>query len=295
MVNVRKKSRTQEIRKVGTFAKKVFVFIILFLSTIYHLLSTTAFAEPNCDSPGPGDIDFCLQRIESEISALKPAQEYNKKELADLRTQIASLEKRIVGLSNQLETTEQNINNREEDLAYAEEIFEEKTQSHYKFIRFYDPILPFLSSDNASGAFREIAYRTRAVGYDIETMEGYAHDLLSLNRDKETLEKNKNSLATLKGQVDERASFLAGEVKKTESYLASLSARQEELIALKAGGFQTSIGDTPPTLEPCSGPPGSSNFCDPGFRPAFGAFSFGAPHRTGMSQYGAYGRSKSGQ
>jgi len=66
-------------------------------------------------------------------------------------------------------------------------------------------------------------------------------------------------------------------------------------LALKAGGFQTSIGDTPPTLEPCSGPPGSSNFCDPGFRPAFAAFSFGAPHRTGMSQYGAYGRSKSGQ
>ena len=74
-----------------------------------------------------------------------------------------------------------------------------------------------------------------------------------------------------------------------------MSAKQEELLALKAGGFQTSIGDTPPTLEPCSGAPGSANFCDPGFRPAFAAFSFGAPHRTGMSQYGAYGRSKSGQ
>lgn len=274
--------------------KFVLIFFFLLLAT-YYLLHTTVFAEPNCDSPGPGDIDVCLQRIESEINALKPAQEYNKKELADLRNQIASLEKRIVGLSSQLVATEQNINNREEDLAYAEEIFEEKTQSHYKFIRFYDPILPFLSSDNASGAFREIAYRTRAAGYDIETMEGYAHDLLSLNRDKETLEKNKSSLAMLKKQVDGRADFLAGEVKKTESYLDSLSARQEELIVLKAGGFQTSIGDTPPTLEPCSGPPGSSNFCDPGFRPAFGAFSFGAPHRTGMSQYGAYGRSKSGQ
>lgn len=74
-----------------------------------------------------------------------------------------------------------------------------------------------------------------------------------------------------------------------------MSAKQEELLALKAGGFSTSIGDTPATLEPCSGPPGSSNFCDPGFRPAFAAFSFGAPHRTGMSQYGALGRSKSGQ
>ena len=71
---------------------------------------------------------------------------------------------------------------------------------------------------------------------------------------------------------------LESEVEKTDSYLAKMSARQEELIALKEAGFQTSIGDTPPTLEPCSGPPGSSNFCDPGFRPAFAGFSFGAPH-----------------
>ncbi|MBU0569714.1 hypothetical protein KKB40_02955, partial [Patescibacteria group bacterium] len=296
VINIRKDLRTQELKKVGTFVKKIFIFFVFIFSLFtIHYSPLTISAELNCDSPGPGDIDVCLARIESEINALKPAQEYNKKELADLRNQIASLEKRIVGLSTQLGTTEQNINNREEDLAYAEEIFEEKTQSHYKFIRFYDPILPFLSSDSASGAFREIAYRTRAARHDIETMESYTHDLLSLNQDKETLEKNKNSLAALKGQVDGRASFLADEVDKTESYLASLSARQEELIALKAGGFQTSIGDTPPTLEPCSGPPGSSNFCDPGFRPAFGGFSFGAPHRTGMSQYGAYGRSKSGQ
>ncbi|MBI4153569.1 hypothetical protein HY503_01015 [Candidatus Woesebacteria bacterium] len=126
-------------------------------------------------------------------------------------------------------------------------------------------------------------------------MEKYAADLLSLKNDKENLEKNKASLASLQKQVNEKAKFLEGEVSKVETYLSSLTSKQNELAALKAGGFQTSVGDTPPTLEPCSGPPGSSNYCDPGFRPAFAAFSFGAPHRTGMSQYGAYGRSKSGQ
>ncbi|PIS14685.1 hypothetical protein COT64_01240, partial [Candidatus Shapirobacteria bacterium CG09_land_8_20_14_0_10_39_12] len=34
---------------------------------------------------------------------------------------------------------------------------------------------------------------------------------------------------------------------------------------------------------------------NPGFSPAFAVFSFGAPHRKGMSQYGAYGRAKAGQ
>ena len=95
--------------------------------------------------------------------------------------------------------------------------------------------------------------------------------------------------------MGEKANFLQVEVDKVQTYINQVTAKQQELSALKAGGFSTSVGDTPGTLEPCSGAPGSSNFCDPGFRPAFAAFSFGAPHRTGMSQYGALGRAKSGQ
>jgi hypothetical protein len=126
-------------------------------------------------------------------------------------------------------------------------------------------------------------------------MDSYAQQLQDLKSKKATLEKNKASLASAQSNLDQRATFLEGEVSKVEKYLTELSAKQQELIAAKAGGFSTSIGDTPPTYEPCSGPPGSSSFCDPGFRPAFAAFSFGAPHRTGLSQYGALGRSKAGQ
>ena len=281
------------------FRKKISLFLIVFFSTLFLFyffsLFTLTSAEPNCESPGRGDIDFCLQRIEAEINALKPAHEYNKKELSGLESQILSLEKKIAGVSKQIEITEKDIAKREEDLAYAKEIFEEKTGNHYKFIRLYDPLLPFLSSDDASSAFRKIAYRSKAASEDIRTMEKFARDLAQLKTDKDNLEKNKENFSSLHAQVDKRRDFLAGEVKKTETYLSTLSAKQEELLALKAGGFQTSVGETPPTLEPCSGTPGSSNFCDPSFRPAFAAFSFGAPHRTGMSQYGAFGRAKLGQ
>ncbi len=241
------------------------------------------------------DYDCQIAEIQREIDALKPAHEYNKKELAGLKTQIEDLRKRIASLTLQLKEKEDGIRRKEEDLAFAQEIFEEKTRYHYKFVRIYDPILPFLSSSDASSAFREIIFREKAASQDIKTMEDYARDLLNLKKDKENLEKNKQNLTSVKVQVESRAKFLEGEVAKTETYLASLTAKQEELLALKAGGFQTSVGDIPPTLEPCSGAPGSSNFCDPGFRPAFAAFSFGAPHRTGMSQFGAYGRAKSGQ
>ena len=46
---------------------------------------------------------------------------------------------------------------------------------------------------------------------------------------------------------------------------------------------------------PLADDPASRPDFNPGFSPAFAAFSFGAPHRKGMSQYGAWGRAKSGQ
>src|SRR3989304_2725821 len=132
-------SEKQRETSKGLFLKgKIFIslFVSLFLLlTSYFLLLKSISAEPDCDNPNPGDIDFCLQRIEQELNALKPAQEYNKKELADLRTQISSLEKRISGISNQLGVLEGDIGKREEDLAYAQEIFVEKTKNHYRVPR----------------------------------------------------------------------------------------------------------------------------------------------------------------
>lgn len=278
---------------INKLPTSIFVFFVAFtFLTLYCLLLNNVAQATHCPST---DYDCQISEIQKEIDALSPAHEYNKKELSDLKNQLSSLEKRISGISVQLKQKEEEIKTKDEDLAYAGEIFEVKTKNHYKFVRLYDPLMPFFSEDLAVDAFREIAFRQKAAGQDIKTMEGYASDLLNLKKDKEKLEENQKNLTSLKTQVDTRAKFLAGEVSKTESYLASLSSKQEELIALKAGGFQTSVGDTPATLEPCSGPSGSSNFCDPGFKPAFAGFSFGAPHRTGMSQYGALGRAKSGQ
>ena len=85
------------------FRKKISLFLIVFFSTLFLFyffsLFTLTSAEPNCESPGRGDIDFCLQRIEAEINALKPAHEYNKKELSGLESQILSLEKKIAGVA----------------------------------------------------------------------------------------------------------------------------------------------------------------------------------------------------
>lgn len=274
------------MRRVGYY-----ISLIVFFAILASFAGSIVLAQ-TCPS---NDYDCQIGQLQKEIDALTPAHQKNKDELNSLKKQLSSLDARIRGILLELKNVEADINGREEDLAFAQRIVEEKAKNHYRFLRLYDPITPFLASESAVSAFRELAFRQKAIDEDRKTMDSYSQDLLDLKNDKEALEKNKTSLASIQKQVDERADFLGGEVEKVETYLATLSAKQQELVALKSAGFQTSIGDTPLTLEPCSGPPGSSNFCDPGFRPAFAAFSFGAPHRTGMSQYGAYGRSKSGQ
>lgn len=272
--------------KIDEYKFTLFVLVISFLT-----LTTIPILSQDCGA----DLDCQIGQIQKEIDALTPAHQKNKTDLDNLRKQVISLNSRINSLSAQIKTNETNIKKREEDLGFAKELFDEKTSNHYRFIRLYDPLLPFFASEDASQAFREANFRQVAADEDRKLIEKYAGDLAKLRDDKSALEKNQKSLASLKSQVSEKEKFLAGEVGKVENYLTSLSSKQQELQALKAGGFSTSVGDTPATLEPCSGPPGSSNFCDPGFKPAFAAFSFGAPHRTGMSQYGAYGRAKSGQ
>jgi peptidoglycan hydrolase CwlO-like protein len=268
--------------------KLLFLAIMLFLSARFFTIAEAS----HCAGT---DYDCQIAEIQQEIDALTPAHENNKTELADLQKQFANLKARIAQISSELTVLGQQIDSREEDLAYTKSVFEEKADSHYRFIRTYDPILPFLSAKDASTALIEVSLRQRAADGDRQTMVAYAEELGNLKNDQDTLSKNKESLAAAQVSVNGRANFLEGEIDKVEEYITNLSSKQEELLALKAGGFSTSIGDTPATLEPCSGPPGSSNYCNPGFSPAFAAFSFGAPHRTGMSQYGAYGRAKSGQ
>jgi peptidoglycan hydrolase-like amidase len=90
--------------------------------------------------------------------------------------------------------------------------------------------------------------------------------------------------------MESRFGFLSGEIKKAEAYKQELSAKQQSLIAEKNAMFNTSVGDVSSSDDPAS----RSDY-NPGFAPAFAAFSFGAPHRKGMSQYGALARSQNGQ
>lgn len=279
-----------EVKIKEKIKKAISVFIFLSLLMGLSLSPALTSSEPDCNNPGQGELDYCIGKIQSEIDALKPAHEANKQELANLKSQVSSINKKISSISNQIEKTEENIKQREEDLAFAQTIFEVKAHNHYVFLRLNDPVVPILFSDNASKAFKEIAFIQKTSNEDRKIMDEYVDELIDLKNDKDSLEKNKTSLSAAKKDLEGKVDFLGEEVAKVESYIASLSAKQQQFVAQKLGSLNlpTSLGAGPLY---CT----DDRNLNPGFSPAFAFYTFGIPHRVGMNQYGAYGRANSGQ
>jgi len=260
---------------------------LLFVLAILLILLSISPVLAECP---PDDYDCQIAEIQKEINALKPAHEYNKQELANLKKQLAGLKTRLAGIAVQLEGLEADIFEREVNLAYQEEILAARVRSFYIKSQQYSPLLLFLASANAAELIRELSYRESAANQDKLIITQISQELLQLNEDKATLERSRENLSNLQAQVNERAEFLEGEVAKVESYLAELTSRQQQLIAKKLASL-----NLPPTLG--AGPLVcvDDRNLEPGFSPAFAFFTFGIPHRVGMNQYGAYGRAKAGQ
>lgn len=213
--------------------------IVAILAVVVWKLEISPVLAQQCPAT---DYDCQISQLQKEYDALAPAQQKNEQDLANLKKQISSISSQINSISTKLKSNEAEISKREEDLAYTKEIFNEKARDQYTFLRLYDPITPFLFSNNASDAFREISFRQRAADADRKTMDQYAIDLNNLQKDKDNLEKNKTSLAALQKQVNDKATFLQGEVDKVGAYLASLSAQQEALIAAKQAALFGAAG-----------------------------------------------------
>lgn len=275
--------------KIIGFVFLISIFTSLFLNfTIVKGALDCLNSNPNTFSPD--DAQQCSDQLQSLINLYLPAQTTNRKNLADLQSQLDNINKRISALSAQLQVLADNISKREEDLAFTKKIFEEKARNQYTFLRLYDPLAPFLFSDSASQAFREISFRQRAADADRKTMDAYALDLSQLKNDEDSLQKSKDSLAISQKQVAERTSFLAAEVAKVDAYLATLSAKQQDFLAAKLAG----LGISRSAYNLKGGCTDDRNV-DPGFSPRIAFFTFGVPNRVGLNQFGAKGRAEAGQ
>lgn len=248
---------------------KTLILIFVFLGTMHHVLSTVfAVSESDClnksvSELSPDDMNVCINEILPRIAAAyAPAQEKNKANLAGLKKQIDNLNKRISSISQELKNKEKDIQNREKDITFAQKILNEKAVNQYMDIRLYDPVLSLISADDAVSAFRIIKIREQVAEENRKTIEKYLNDIINLKKDKESLEKNKLSLAALQKKVSEDAKFLEGEVGKVESFLSVLSAKQQEIVDAKQSALAGATGisfDTQTSSSACPVKPISYN------------------------------------
>lgn len=242
-----------------------------------------------------------LQKQIDELSKLRKMSEEATKplesELQTIRTRIQGVKYQLVEADTKTKALEEDIDEREDDLAESYQYLSVRVRSFYKLSRQFSPLMTFLSSNSASGLTRELSYRQAATDQDREAIVTTTKDILKLEEDKAGLEQRKAQLAGLRTEFEKNAVFFEGEIQGAKAYqeelekkIAELSAKQKEILAAKSGTFQTTVGEVPGADDPAS-----RVDYNPGFSPALAVFSFGAPHYKGMSQYGAYGRAKSGQ
>ncbi len=231
-----------------------------------------------------------IDQITKQIADLESAIAPLKTESSNLQKKITTAKSQIAKVENHISTLNQNLADKETELDTQRKLLEARVRRYYKNSKKFNPLLIFLSSQEGTSLLQQYTWYQSVISQDKNIITQYTTDISTLNAAKAKLESEKTKLASLKKNLESRFGFLAGEIKKAETYKAELSAKQQALIAEKTAMFNTSVGDVSSSDDPAS----RADY-NPGFSPAFAAFSFGAPHRKGMSQYGAYGRAKSGQ
>ena len=232
-----------------------------------------------------------LGDVQKQIDDLQKQLDSSKNATSNLEVQVKSMDGQVVALVAKLDNVSRELASDEKNLEEKKKILAATVRNFYirSFINI--PLLTFFSSGDATDTLKLIAFQQISTKEDKDTIKQISEKIAKLADDK-------RRLASARAQIDKQRQFLKGEIANAKSYqsqvegkISQLSARQQEIVNAKSGTFTTSVGDVPLTDDANASP--SFN---PGFSPAFAAFSFGAySHKNGMSQYGAKGRADNGQ
>lgn len=286
--------------------KKLLITLLLTGVILFAISHSSFVMAGECTGPSSGDdentlkvkIDDCQKLLQISVDATKPAEQ----QAAVLEKDIAAIEANVKSLNDQIDKKKRAITEDEKKFLDKQKLLDAQVRDFYKK-NWVSPLEYFLatafSSGEAGGALYNLAYRQNMISQERNVITNLVLEMSDLTRQKQQLEDNQKWLASKQDGL--RVTLapirkLINEAKAYQSQLSqtvgTLSARQQELLAQKTGSFSTSVGDVPDAIDTGSSIDGFRNNAPGG---SFAGFSFGAPHRKGLSQYGAYGRAKSGQ
>ena len=270
----------------------VFSIVITILFSFYLVISPVYSDELD-------DINKKLADLGQALSASQKATAPLESQLTSLRNQLTGIENRISFIETDIVNKKKLINTGYQELEKQKEVFNRAVRNYYIESYSFSPLLVFISSNDAADVTRNLAYRKKGQDQDKALITSIALKVSDLEQRKVNLEDEEKRLSSVKGKLAVEKAEIEKVVKGAKAYQASLSteiaqlsAKQQDLLAAKLGslGLPTSAYTT---KGGCSSD--LTNGKDPGFSPRIAFFTYGVPHRVGMSQYGAKGRADSGQ
>lgn len=272
----------------------LFVCLILFFCLSGVVIGVYAADDPLAEiNKQLADIQLLLDKSRQ---ATKPLEETFNKIEADFQ----SIERNIRIIENQILIKGEEIEQGERNLVREKLTISTRIRSYYKQSRgYFNNAVGLLLQNGLSEGARLFFYQQQGVGRDRSAILRTAFFITTLEEKKNELETQKKQLDGVKLKLSTQKDFYNTEIVKARKYqgelenqIAQLSARQQQLIASKLAslGIPRSAGTS---VKGCSSD--LTNGRDPGFSPRVGFFTYGAPHRNGMSQYGAFARARTGQ
>ena len=254
----------------------IFLLIVFFSSSIIKVRA---------------DLNNDIDQLGKDIEALRTELSGKQANYQKLKTQLEGIKTRVGYLETEIVRKQKEVIEGEQALDYQKKLLNERAKNYYKNIsKNTVSLINLLVEGNLSRSLDNFFYQKTVVDEDRKTIIKVVLYIKNLEEKKKALEEEKTKLASLKIKVDKQAEILSGEITQTQQKIATLTARQQTLIAQKLASLNIprSAGTS---LRGCVDDRGT----DPGFSPRFAFFTYGAPHRNGLNQYGAWGRAKAGQ
>ncbi len=282
---------------VGNFLLAYMVNLLFIF--LWFFMALPVYAQ-TCD-PVCTNADECKEKIakcQEAWNMMESAKKPHVDTLKKVEADIVSFQERIKALEVDIARKAAAIVVREKELIGYLVVTTRRVRQFYIRSFAANPLTLFFSSTSAGSFLRTLGYQQTVINEDKKVITQTAVSVHDLEERKQRLEKERGALAYIKAETDRRAESvrkLVGEATayqlKVSGIIVRLTTQQQAILTARSGTFTTSVGDVPLADDPNSSPE-----YDPGFRPAYAGFSFGAyTHKKGMSQYGAKGRADSGQ
>lgn len=254
--------------------------VVAFLVALVLLITPLLFIIPRTHADELEDINKQISQLSDALNKSIAATKPLESELKGLQNQVTSIQNRIGGIEVDIATKKKEIDDGYKNLAQKQQLFQKTVREFYMDSYSNSPLLIFLSSDTASEVTQGLAYQRAKADQDKALITSIALSITDLEQKSEALKQEEASLVTAKANLDTQSAKLATVIKGAKDYqqdvssqLATLTAKQNEILNARSGSFTASIGDSDEADD--------YNASIKGFREAapggsFAAFSFGA-------------------